>query len=167
MLPEPEITDLLPKRAYDTVPVEFDWHDFLANQPARGKEYGSGAKVRLRRKHPRFAGVQFTCSTPGVSGADEPRWPKNVGETVVDGTCVWTAEAMAANSMRTTVSSNELVAPAGLTCADVTVEDYVYRTLAAGGVSGQDYVIVHRIVCADSGRGELAGRLPVRDYGSV
>lgn len=157
------ITDLTPKRSGETVPVEFDWHDVLANQPARSKEYGSGAKVRLRRRHPRFSGVQFSCSTPGVSGVDEPRWPKNVGETVVDGTCVWTAEAMSSNSMRTTVSSHELEEPEGVDCGDVTVENFVYRTFVGGGIDGQDYTLVHKIVCADGGTLELAGRLPVRD----
>ena len=45
-------------------------------------------------------GLNFRCTTAGTSGATEPgvnansslpSWPKTAGDTVTDGTCVWTA----------------------------------------------------------------------------
>ena len=50
------------------------------------------------------SGLFFRCTTAGTSAATEPgvntdssvpNWPKNIGDTVIDGTCVWTAIASA------------------------------------------------------------------------
>ncbi len=41
------------------------------------------------------SGLFFRCSTAGTSGSSEPAWPNMVGDTVTDGTCVWTAIASA------------------------------------------------------------------------
>jgi len=37
-------------------------------------------------------GFIFACTTAGTSAASEPAWPTTVGDTVADGTVVWTAE---------------------------------------------------------------------------
>lgn len=36
-------------------------------------------------------GLFFKCTTAGTSGSSEPSWPNQVGDTVTDNTCVWTA----------------------------------------------------------------------------
>jgi lambda family phage minor tail protein L len=41
------------------------------------------------------SGLFFRCSTAGTSASSEPGWPNMVGDTVADGTCVWTAIASA------------------------------------------------------------------------
>lgn len=41
------------------------------------------------------SGLFFRCSTAGTSAATEPGWPNNIGDTVTDNTCVWTAIASA------------------------------------------------------------------------
>tara|TARA_A100001201_G_scaffold18706_2_gene21105 strand:+ start:792 stop:1685 length:894 start_codon:yes stop_codon:yes gene_type:complete len=41
------------------------------------------------------SGLFFRCSTAGTSGSSEPAWPNMVGDTVTDGTCVWTGIASA------------------------------------------------------------------------
>ena len=41
------------------------------------------------------SGLFFRCSTAGTSASTEPGWPKMVGDTITDGTCVWTAIASA------------------------------------------------------------------------
>lgn len=35
-------------------------------------------------------GRLYKCTTGGMSGSNEPAWPKIKGETIVDGTVVWT-----------------------------------------------------------------------------
>ena len=40
-------------------------------------------------------GLWFRCTTAGTSGGSEPDFPNSVGDTVTDGTCVWTAIASA------------------------------------------------------------------------
>lgn len=41
------------------------------------------------------SGLFFRCSTAGTSASSEPSWPNMVGDTITDGTCVWTAIASA------------------------------------------------------------------------
>jgi lambda family phage minor tail protein L len=41
------------------------------------------------------SGLFFRCSTAGTSASSEPNWPNMAGDTVTDGTCVWTAIASA------------------------------------------------------------------------
>ena len=36
-------------------------------------------------------GLFFRCTTAGTSASSEPAWPNSAGDTVTDGTCVWTA----------------------------------------------------------------------------
>ncbi len=36
-------------------------------------------------------GLHFKCTTAGTSADSEPEWPNSIGDTVTDGTCVWTA----------------------------------------------------------------------------
>ena len=41
------------------------------------------------------SGLFFRCTTAGNSASAEPSWPNTIGDTVTDGTCVWTAIASA------------------------------------------------------------------------
>ena len=36
-------------------------------------------------------GLHFRCTTSGITANTEPEWPNSLGDTVTDGTCVWTA----------------------------------------------------------------------------
>ena len=36
-------------------------------------------------------GLWFRCTTAGTSASSEPAWPTDIGSTVTDNTCVWTA----------------------------------------------------------------------------
>lgn len=156
-----EIPTLPAKHAAETVPIDFDWHDLLANLPARGKAYGLTARVRLRRRHPRAAGLEFECTTSGSTGSDEPRWPKVEGETVTDGTVEWTAREISSSSLRTSISSTVAPSATGLTVSGPSVEDLAYRYLVAGGYDGQAYLLTHRVTCANGEILELVGRLPI------
>ena len=35
----------------------------------------------------------FECTTAGTSASSEPAWPTELGETVTDGSCIWTARS--------------------------------------------------------------------------
>ena len=41
------------------------------------------------------SGLFFRCTTAGTSAASEPNWPTDIGSTITDNTCVWTAIASA------------------------------------------------------------------------
>jgi hypothetical protein len=156
-----EILELKAKRSFDESPVSFDWHDFLANVPQRGKAYALNDRVRLKRADSK--GFQYRCSTAGVTGSVEPRWPKVLAGTVTDGSVVWTAEAVDAVSLRTTISSDTFVADSGVTLGAESNADLVYYVLVSGGTDGQSYLIKHQIGCANGEDKEALGRLPVED----
>jgi hypothetical protein len=42
-------------------------------------------------------GYHYECTTAGTSGAAEPAWPTSPGQTVQDGTAVWTCRKYAGN----------------------------------------------------------------------
>lgn len=155
------VVDLKAKRSFDEVPVTFDWHDFLVRLPERGKAYAVNDRVRLPRA--RSTGLQYRCTTGGVTGKSEPRWPTVSGGTVNDGTVIWTAEAIDANSLRTTISSDDYVLDTGITEGSSSNADLKYTVLVSGGVSGQEYRVKHQIICANGEDKEAVGILPVRD----
>ena len=41
------------------------------------------------------SGLFFWCTTAGTSDSSEPSWPTDIGSTITDNTCVWTAIASA------------------------------------------------------------------------
>ena len=41
------------------------------------------------------SGLFFRCTTAGTSASSEPSWPTDIGSTITDNTCVWTAIASA------------------------------------------------------------------------
>lgn len=149
------------KRSFDEIPVGFDWHDFLARLPERGTAVALGDKVRLTRT--RSTGFQYECTAAGVTGPTEPRWPEIADATVKDGSAEWTAKAMAAASLRTTVSSHEFSADPGVTLGAEGVSDLRYSVIVEGGESGTEYEIKHRIVCANGEEKEAVGTLLVQD----
>ena len=48
-----------------------------------------------RASDPQPSGLFFRCTTAGNSASAEPSWPNNIGDTITDGTCVWTGIASA------------------------------------------------------------------------
>jgi hypothetical protein len=149
------------KRSFDEIAIPFDWHDYIARLPERGRAYSQGTKVRLPRS--RSKGFQYEVTTGGVTGNQEPRWPEALNATVTDGSVVWTAKAIDANSLRTTISSNQAPAVSGITVGAVSVDDHVYSVLVSGGTSGTTYDIKHQVVLANGEDKEAVARIKVQD----
>lgn len=152
------------KRSFDEVPVEIDWHDYIARIRRSGFAYQVNDAVRPPRAS--FTGLQYRCTTAG-SSSGRPyaalAWPRIVGATLVDGSVVWTAEALSSTSMRTTISAQAWAATTGVTLGAQSNGDFRYITFVAGGVSGQSYDIKHQVTLANGEDKEGVAVLPVRD----
>jgi hypothetical protein len=151
-----------PKRSFDEVAIEVDWHDYLIRTRLAGTAYSVNDRVRPLRRD--ATGLQYRCSTAGVtSGKPSVRWPTVSGGTVTDGTVVWTAEAVTSASLRTTISTEDWPAVTGLTLGAESNADLRYQVLVDGGVSGQTYEVRHQVVMANGEEKEAVAVLPVRD----
>ena len=158
------VTVVEAKRSDDSVPLQVDWHDFLANQRKPGAAVATTAIIRLERK--RSTGLQYRCTTAGVTSGqptERIRWPATAGGTVADGTVVWTAEAMAATSLRTTISADGWPAITGLAFGTTSNADLIYTLMVSGGTSGQTYDIGHEIACANGEKERQVLRMAVKD----
>ena len=88
-------------------------------------------------------GFQYRATTAGRSGTQEPRWPEIAGQTVQDGSVVWTAEAYSAASLLRTLSNATWTPDAGLTVTGAGVDADACAAIAniSGGTLGQSYMV--------------------------
>lgn len=151
------------KRSADKVPVQFDWHDYLANQWVRGGEFQTGERIRGSRAT--STGFEYEATTGGVSGRVRPVFPTTVGLTVRDGSIVWTARAITTASLRATILTSLFPAVDGLTLSNQSDADLVHTIYVAGGISWSTYEVPNRVTLSNA-PGEIIEKvalLPVVD----
>lgn len=152
------------KRSFDNEPIQFDWHDYVAKTWRPGAYFNVGECIRFKRNDPRSPGLQARCSQAGATGGRPPVWSRAISDVVDDGSAQWTMEALTAASVNT-IATSEFPALADVTFSQETSNDFVYTVFVAGGVSGQDYPVKHRVTLtgAASQAKEMVAILPVRD----
>lgn len=105
-------------------------HDFEAGEHIR--IYEGGHEV----------GYEFEPTTPGRTGKRRPVFPKVVGETVTDGSVVWTCRALSVDSIiRTIDTAAWSVDDDEVTIAGELVDGFDATAKLGGGDDGQDYVV--------------------------
>jgi hypothetical protein len=154
------------KRVADKVPIRVDWHDYLINTREPGKSVALNYVFRLPRAL--ATGFEYKCTKAGVTSARPSsaiKWPSAPAAAVSDGDVTWTSQAMSANSLRATVSSDVWTADTGLTLSDQSAADLVHTTYVAGGIDGGEFEVKHRITLTGSPAEikEALILLPVRD----
>jgi hypothetical protein len=152
-----------PKRSYDRVPVQIDWHDYLAYVREPNSAISLGQRIRFRRKDPRGTGLEYECTQSGVTGGREPVWPKTAGLTVTDGSVVWTARAVSTASLRATISSSNWTNSEGLTLSSMTTNDLIATVFVSGGTNGQEYEVKNQLALSTGEPKEGVVVLPVAD----
>jgi len=86
------------------------------------------------------------------------------GATVMDGSVTWTAEPVAADSLRTTIIDSNWVDVSGaLSLGSPHDADLRYLIQAGGGISGQVYEILQQVTFANGEQDEGVAFLPVID----
>lgn len=149
------------KRPFAIVAVTFDWHDYLANLRAPGAAVALNDVVRLRRLE--ATGLEYKCTTAGVTGWRNLVWPGSVGQTLNDGSVVWTAQAVSSASLRTTITLSTFPTVSGVTYGTTSETDLRYAIQVSGGTANRSYEIRHRVTLANTEQQEALAMLDVRD----
>lgn len=85
-------------------------------------------------------GFSYECTTAGTTGSREPLFPTILGNTVADGSVIWTCRAAGSNAINAVSSPSAVSDPTGMTIGSISVvEDRKIFATYSGGVLGQDY----------------------------
>jgi len=116
------------------------WGRFLEYQWQEMVEQGLSSYVRPTKHN----GFEYECTTAGYTSSVQPVWPLTIGDTVADGSVVWTCRAYDVNATDK-LSSVAWTVPAGLTAGTVVTDLLNSNQPVSGGgaVSG----VVHSLVC--------------------
>ncbi len=98
--------------------VDLDPPEWAASTAHTAIEEGD-RKVGDRVAPTTHNGRWYACTTAGTSGASEPTWPTTIGNTVTDGTVVWTAEQALAYPGEVTAVTNRI----SFTASGIGVEE--------------------------------------------
>ena len=115
--------------------VEFIAHAARYREP--NTDYMTGTRVQPLRS----TGLEYNASTGGRTGTSEPRWPTTVGQTVTDGSVVWTAAAISSGSLVRTLSSVVWTLDTGITKSAQTEQGTKSTAVISGGTLGQTYMV--------------------------
>jgi hypothetical protein len=85
-------------------------------------------------------GFQYRATVAGRTAAKEPRWPTTAGQTVRDGSVVWTCEAPTGDSIERTIANAQWTG-SGLTISTPTNSPTASRAFISGGILGQSYTV--------------------------
>lgn len=128
------------------LPVVFDFAERgLAQRWAPGREFSGTYRVRPISP----TGFEYEATTGGQTGRKEPIWPLVIGQTVTDGSVVWTCRAVSTASLSATVSNVAWSADAGLTISSESLQGQSARALVSGGAEGQTYRVTAEATCSD------------------
>lgn len=85
-------------------------------------------------------GLEYVATTGGTTKSVEPRWPTTVGQSVVDGSVTWQAQAASASSLNVPSAPAVTATPSGITASSVSVVDSTRLVFTlSGGTEGQSY----------------------------
>lgn len=117
-----------------------DWRRHLIGEALRETEFVQGAVVRPERA----TGFYYECTTAGLTKARYPVWPRVSGETVQDGSVVWTARHPDTPSLPSVQSATWTV-PSGITKDSQSERATHTHITLSGGTDGEDYELTCRM----------------------
>jgi len=118
-----------------------DWHDQLITPAFREYNFETGNFVQAQPD----TGWYLECTTAGRTARHYPtRWPRAAGQTVQDGSVVWTCRHPSTSNVPTVQSATWTV-PDGLTLDSQSETDSVTNIVLSGGIDGLDYDVLCRM----------------------
>jgi hypothetical protein len=135
-----------------------DWHDELVIEAFREYSFAAGVFVQAQRD----TGWYYECTTAGRTARNYPQqWPRAAGETVNDGSVVWTARHPSSSTVPL-VSSATWTVPAGLTLDSQSESGALTSIVVSGGTDGVDYDVLCRMTPTSGSIAEKTITIPVR-----
>ena len=120
--------------------------------------FASGEFVRAQRD----TGFYYEITTAGITANQYPVWPRVAGETVQDGSAVWTARHPSTAVLPIVLSATWTL-PSGIVLASQTLKPQLIQPTFSGGVAGEDYTLVVRVTPNAGNAFDLTFTLPVRE----
>lgn len=119
------------------VTLEIDVRSLAYGEMRRSRPYTTNTFVRA----PRHTGFYYECTTAGDTKAHWPDLPRAAGETVTDGSVVWTARHPSSATLPSISSVTWAVDDAALSVdSESVVGGLVFPTLS-GGSAGVTYIV--------------------------
>jgi hypothetical protein len=148
---------LAPKDPDVAATYSIDFHDAVVREAKRDYEFTATQFVRPQRG----TGFYYECTTAGRTSAHYPVWSRAVGETVTDGSVVWTARHPTGASVPT-ISSAAWTVPSGLTLDSQSEVGLVAFVTLSDGVDGVDYEVTCLMTPSSGNPIEQTITIPVR-----
>lgn len=136
-----------------TLDYAVDFEEECARTWSRLTDFVAGERIRVFTGG-KSVGFEFEPTTPGRSGLRFPYLPSVIGDTVADGSVVWTCRAISSASLLRTISGTptwEIADDDGdVTISGETVSGFKGIANLAGGEDEEDYVITVTASTSDS-----------------
>jgi hypothetical protein len=134
-----------------------DFHDAVVREARRDYDFTAAQFVRPQRG----TGFYYECTTAGRTKGQYPEWPRAAGQTVTDGSVVWTARHPSSSSIPS-ITSVVWTVPSGLTKDSQSEVGRVAFVTLSGGTDGVDYEILARMTPSSGNVVEQTITVPVR-----
>lgn len=119
-----------------------DFEERCARQWSALTDFAAGERIRVFSGG-KAVGFEFEPTTPGRTGLRPPIFPSTIGDTVPDGSVVWTCRAISSDSLLRTISGTPTWESDedAVTFSGETVSGFKAIAKIAGGEDDEDYVI--------------------------
>jgi len=119
-----------------------DFEEACARLWSRLTDFSAGERIRIFDGG-KAVGFEFEPTTPGRSGVRRPLFPSVIGDTVPDGSVIWTCRALSSASLLRTISGTPAwtVDDDALTISDQSVSGFKAIAKLSGGEDDDDYVV--------------------------
>jgi hypothetical protein len=115
----------------EKLPLQIDLTEFCERRRDTRRAGGIYVLGETVRPNPSSrTGFEYECTVSGQVGPTEPAWPVVAGETITDGSVVWTCRAMSNQSLLKVIADGEWEGD-GFTITDETIINTNGRQLVA------------------------------------
>lgn len=131
----------------EQIPYGIDWEDWLALRWQPGTPVTQGQVVRSTTPN----GYENVCIVAGETGSVEPGWAPFLGSTVLDGSAQWQTQALASDSLETTIADINWTADQALSLSGnvLAAQTSIITVDSTNAVSGVDYALKCTALMAD------------------